>query len=317
MNKPNPLWLALGAAMLQPAFTAHAEQSADEAPAATGSGISEISDDELAGMRGRYTVGDNSVAWFGVSMISTWQTAAGQVLESTMKVTMDFNHGGSVPKVTFTPTVNITRADAPMPQPNAPQVAAAAPPAAPAPSTATAAATEQVAPQQVAANAQQPAPGPTATPSQETSQPQRSVDASGLQNVAGLVQSVQVAGDGNAATNNTQLSVRDGSAPETSAASVSSPATASVTDGAATATANYGNGAAGVLLLIAGQGEVQQWIRNGSVGQSIQLTGDAQQVSNRLQLDLVRQTMSNNLPLNQNVAQAITLARGIGPGLGQ
>jgi len=230
---------------------------------------------------------------------------------------MDFSHGGSVPKVTFTPTVNITRADAPMPQPNAPQVAAAAPPAAPAPSTATAAATEQVAPQQVAANAQQPAPGPTATPSQETSQPQRNVDASGLQNVAGLVQSVQVAGDGNAATNNTQLSVRDGSAPETSAASVSSPATASVTDGAATATANYGNGAAGVLLLIAGQGEVQQWIRNGSVGQSIQLTGDAQQVSNRLQLDLVRQTMSNNLPLNQNVAQAITLARGIGPGLGQ
>jgi hypothetical protein len=291
MNKPNPLLLALGAAMLQPAFNACAQQGAEQAPAATGSGISEMSDDELAGMRGRYTVGDNSVAWFGVSMISTWQTATGQVLESTMKVAMDFSHGGNVPKVTFTPTVNITPADAPMPQSATTQVAAAAPNVAPVPST------------------------PVAT--QTEAEPQRSVDASGLQNVAGLVQSVQVAGDGNAATNNTQLTVRDGSAPPTPAATVINTATSTVTDGAATATANYGNGAAGVLLLIAGQGEVQQWIRNGSVGQSIQLTGDAQQVSNRLQLDLVRQTMSNNLPLNQNVAQAITLARGISPGIGQ
>jgi len=306
MNKPNPLWLALGAAMLQPAFNARA-QSADEAPAAPGSGISEMSDDELAGMRGRYTVGDNAVAWFGVSMISTWQTATGQVLESTMKVAMDFSRGGNVPKVTFTPTVNITRADAPMPQPNAPQVATAAPaPAAPQ-STAPAAATDLTTTASGSA--------PAATPAQDTAQPQRSVDGSGLQNVAGLVQSVQVAGDGNAATNNTQLTVRNGTAPESSAASVSNAASAS--DGAASASATYGNGAAGVLLLIAGQGQVQQWIRNGSVGQSIQLTGDAQQVSNRLQLDLVRQTMSNNLPLNQNVAQAITLARGIGPGLGQ
>lgn len=291
MNKPNPLLLALGAAMLQPAFDACAQQGVEQAPAATGSGISEIPDEELAGMRGRYTVGDNSVAWFGVSMISTWQTATGQVLESTMKVAMDFSQGGNVPKVTFTPTVNITPADAPMPQSATTQVAAAAQNGAAVPST------------------------PVAT--QPNAEPQRSVDASGLQNVAGLVQSVQVAGDGNAATNNTQLTVRDGSAPPTPAASVINTATSTVTDGAATATANYGNGAAGVLLLIAGQGEVQQWIRNGSVGQSIQLTGDAQQVSNRLQLDLVRQTMSNNLPLNQNVAQAITLARGISPGIGQ
>ncbi|HEY9253312.1 MAG TPA: hypothetical protein VIP30_02105 [Stenotrophomonas sp.] len=296
MNKPNPLLLALGAAMLQPAFNACAQQAAEPPPATTGSGISEISDDELAGMRGRYTVGDNSVAWFGVSMISTWQTATGQVLESTMKVVMDFSHGGNVPKVTFTPTVNITPADAPMPQSAATQVAAAAPTVAPTPAPAAQVAT---------------------LPTQDNAAPDRSVDASGLQNVAGLVQSVQVAGDGNAATNNTQLTVRDGSAPPTPAATLTNNATASVTDGAATATANYGNGAAGVLLMIAGQGEVQQWIRNGSVGQSIQLTGDAQQVSNRLQLDLVRQTMSNNLPLNQNVAQAITLARGISPGIGQ
>jgi len=287
MNKPNPLLLALGAALMQPAFHACA-QSQEQAPAPTGNGISEIPDEELAGMRGRYTVGDNTVAWFGVSMISTWQTATGQVLESTMKVAMDFSHGGSAPKVTFTPTVNITASDAPDPVSSTAQIASAAP----------AAVSAQTA----------------------ESTPQRSVDGSGLQNVAGLVQSVQVAGDGNAATNNTQLTVHNGTAPEAaSAADAASAASssASVTQGAATASANYANGAAGVLLMIAGQGEVQQWIRNGSVGQSIQLTGDAQQVSNRLQLDLVRQSMSSNVPLNQNVAQAITLARGIGPGLGQ
>ncbi len=303
MNKPNPLLLALGAALLQPAFHARA-QSSDDTPAAPGAGISEISDDELSTMRGRYTVGDNTVAWFGVSMISTWQTATGQILESTMKVAMDFSQGGSTPKVTFTPTVNITRADAPEPQSAAAPVASAV--AAPAAMVA----------------ATPPASTPTASTAsaasttQTSTEPQRSVDASGLQNVSGLVQSVQVAGDANAATNSTQLTVRDGSAPQATAATTPA-ATTTVTDGGATATASYANGTAGVLLLIAGQGQVQQWIRNGSVGQSIQLTGDAQQISNRLQLDLVRQSVSNNLPLNQNVAQAITLARGLGPGTGQ
>ena len=61
-----------------------------------------------------------------------------------------------------------------------------------------------------------------------------------------------------------------------------------------------------------GQGAVQQWLRSGSVGQGIQLTSDGQLVSNRLQIDLVRESMAGNLPLAQNVAQAITLNRGIG-----
>lgn len=280
MNKPNPLLLALGAALLQPFCHARAAQS-EEPAAATGNGITEISDEEMAGMRGRYTVGDNTVAWFGVSMVSTWQTATGQVLESTMKVAMDFSHGGNTPKVTFTPTVNITAADAPDPKP-------------------AAAATTAVA---------------ATTP---TAEPQRSTDASGLRNVSGLVQSVQVAGDSNAATNNTQLTVRDGAVPDTpsSAGGLAGSGGASTSDGAASASSTYANGTAGVLLMIAGQGQVQQWIRSGSVGQSIQITGDAQQISNRLQLDLVRQSVANNAPLNQNVAQAITLARGIGPGPG-
>jgi hypothetical protein len=66
-----------------------------------------------------------------------------------------------------------------------------------------------------------------------------------------------------------------------------------------------------VQLSIDGQGTVQQWIRNGSLGQSVQLAADGQSVSNRLEIDLVRQVSSANTPLALNVAQAIGLTRGI------
>jgi len=329
MNKPSPLLLAIGAALLQPAFYAHAETVAEETSSPPGSGISEISDDELASMRGRYTVGDNTVAWFGVSMISTWQNQAGQVLESTMTVAMDFRHGGNSPKVSFTPTVNITAANAPLPK-SAAEAVQTAVASAPQPQPQQDPQVQQQAlaqqqpqsqpqvadatqPQTTATPAAEPTPAAAAAPAQVAqNQPQRSTDASGLQNVSGLVQSVQVAGDRNVASNATQLNVRNGAVPE-AAGSAASGGTLSTTNGAASATSSYANGTAGVLLAIAGQGEVQQWIRNGSVGQSIQLTGDAQQVSNRLQLDLIRQSLSDNAPLTQNVAQAITLARGMGP----
>ena len=82
--------------------------------------------------------------------------------------------------------------------------------------------------------------------------------------------------------------------------------------GDARAVASFDGNAAQLRLNIEGQGAVQQWMRSGSVGQSIQLMADGQQVSNRLQIDLVRQSLAGNLPLAQNVAQAISLNRGIG-----
>ena len=76
--------------------------------------------------------------------------------------------------------------------------------------------------------------------------------------------------------------------------------------------ASFDGNSAQLQLRLEGQGAVQQWMRSGSVGQSIQLMADGQQVGNRLQIDLVRQSLAGNLPLAQNVAQAITLNRGIG-----
>lgn len=225
-----------------------------------GKGLSEIPDPELSLMRGRYTVNGSSVAWFGVTMITQWNGGS-QAATSALTLGMDFRAGGA-PKVSFTPSVTVTAADAPLPVSTG-----------------------------------------------------RSIDASGLQNVSGLTQSIQVAGDGNVASNSTHLNVREGDAPAAPAAQ--GQRLASVQQGGVSAVAQLDGNDAKVQLQIEGVGAVQQWIRSGSVGQSIALGSDGQAVSNRMQIDLVRQSLASNVPLSQNVAQAMTLVRGVGMGPGQ
>lgn len=227
------------------------------AEGAPGRGLKEIPDPELNLMRGRYTVGGNNVAWFGVTMISQWQGANGSRVQGALTLGMDFRQG-STPRLTFQPHVLVTNADAPMPIPDG-----------------------------------------------------RSIDSSGLANATGLVQAVQVAGDGNTARNVTTLTVRDGAVPTTTG---DGNRIAQMQQGGTSATAVLDGNQARLMLQIDGLGLVQQWIRNGSVGQGIALSGDGQVASNRLQLELVRSTVASNQPLSQSVAQAIALNRGMGPG---
>ncbi|UGB37730.1 hypothetical protein [Frateuria soli] len=250
-----PYSLLAAALLLTPALHARAAD-------APGAGLHELADPELNAMRGRYTIDDHTIAWFGVTMISTWQTASGQLLQGTLAFGMDFSSGSGQPTLTFTPSVTLTRADAPVPM---------------------------------------PASGT------------RNVDGSGLANVGGLLQSVQVAGDGNLASNVTRLTIRNGDAPATGIAGIAGSGTsgASASDGNASVSVGFDSQSAGVRLAIAGQGTVQQWIRDGSLGQSVQLTADGQSVSNRLEIDLIRQVAPANAPLALNVAQAIGLTRGI------
>ncbi|MCD9086539.1 hypothetical protein [Stenotrophomonas sp. SY1] len=248
MHKPGLMVLALMLAL--PVYAGDNESR-------PGKGLSEIPDPELNLMRGRYTVGGNAVAWFGVTMISTWQAANGQNLQGALTLGMDFSKGNT-PKVSFTPSVSITAANAPLPEASG-----------------------------------------------------RSIDGSGLNNVSGLSQSVQIAGDGNRASNVLHLNVRnDGVVP--GQGNGGGAGNSSVQVGDASAVASFDGNSAQLQLRMEGQGAVQQWLRSGSVGQSIQLMADGQQVGNRLQIDLVRQSLAGNLPLSQNVAQAITLNRGIG-----
>ncbi|MCU0999546.1 hypothetical protein JAK44_01020 [Stenotrophomonas maltophilia] len=225
--------------------------------AAPGRGLQEIPDPELNLMRGRYTVGGNAVAWFGVTMASQWQAGNGSMLQGALTLGMDFRGAGG-PKLSFQPSVRVTAADAPLPQ----------------------------------------AQG-------------RHIDSSGLANASGLVQSVQVAGDGNVARNAATLVVRDGAVPALPGDGTHS---LSAQQAGMSASAVLDGNQARLQLQVDGQGLVQQWIRNGSVGQGIALSGDGQIASNQLRLELVRDTAGGNLPLSQNVAQAIAMNRGMGPG---
>ncbi|MBH1863731.1 hypothetical protein I5U14_00980 [Stenotrophomonas maltophilia] len=227
------------------------------AEGAPGRGLKEIPDPELNLMRGRYTVGGNTVAWFGVTMVSQWQAGNGAALQGALTLGMDFR-GGGPPKLSFQPSVHVTAADAPLPDTHG-----------------------------------------------------RSIDSSGLANASGLVQSVQVAGDGNVARNATTLVVRDGAVP---VATSDGAHAASAQQAGIRASAVLDGNQARLMLQVDGQGLVQQWIRNGSGGQGIALAGDGQAASNQLRLELVRNTAGGNLPLSQNVAQAIALNRGMGPG---
>lgn len=232
------------------------------AAAEPANGIEEIPDAELGDMRGRYVTGDNTVAWFGVKMISTWRTDTGQLLQGALALNMDFRVSDIHPTIRFEPSVTITGADTPPPAHAA----------------------------------------------------VRSVDSSGLANISGVRQSVQVAGDHNQASNVTRLTVSDADEVPAAMAGENPALTASTVarQGDASARASFDGHEARVLLTIEGQGAVEQWIRSGSVGQSVQLTSDNQWVGNHMEIELVRGTVSTNLPLTQNVAQAIHLARGIG-----
>ncbi|SEK83915.1 hypothetical protein SAMN05428989_0905 [Pseudoxanthomonas sp. GM95] len=263
--------LSVALASAQLAARAHAEQALQQDEAASPpAGITEISDEELGDMRGRYTVDAGSVAWFGVTMNSSWQSDTGQVLQSALKIGMDFSDGKQRPVVTFEPVVSITSIEAP--------------------------------------SALADAASPT----------HNMVDGAGLGNVKGMVQSVQVAGDGNIASNVTRLRVLEGgSIPATGAnASVlgeGAAVTLRARNEGALAQASVDAGAARVMLQIEGAGAVQQWIGNGSMGQTIQLGSYHQNISNSMELTLIRQSGTAGGALLQNVAQAIGFSRGVTP----
>jgi hypothetical protein len=299
-----------------------------------GSGIHDVTDPELADMRGRYVVGDNTVVYFGVEMITTFQTNTGQTLQGTLTIGMNFSKNGNTPQVTFVPTVTITTPDAPLP-----------------------------------------------TASTVQSNVSRSIQSGGLANVGGFIQSVQIAGDNNAAANVTSLNIQNGgSSPNTSTTSNSSttssssndsptPSVASVTStgpmantnsststtspensgnsnnttgntnnvasantnsnttpgsttnmgtatptgrsvtvGGSTVSSTYSNNSTDVTATVDGQGTASQFMHPGSLGQEIQLATDNAVVTNQMIVNLVTQQMSSTEQLAHTLAQSLNLS---------
>ncbi|GLQ91750.1 hypothetical protein [Dyella acidisoli] len=311
MDKHSLLLTALALAIACRCGTTLASEADDHH---VGPGIHEVADPELADMRGRYVVGDNTVLWFGVEMISTWQTNNGQTLRGTLTLSMDFSKNANQPQVTFVPTVTITTIG-------------------------------------------------SAAPTSTASNVSRSVQSGGLANVGGLVQSVQIAGDHNAAGNVTSLSIQNNSgarasntlslAPSNSAGATSSSTIAvtgpmvnvsgsttnlspsnpsssnvsntntvattttgtSIADGRAASAGNasvsstYSNDSAQVNLSVADQGSVSQWVSQGSLGQTIALTADSQIVTNQMIVSMVTQSVNaTTSQLAHNLAQSLNLS---------
>lgn len=241
--------------------------AATAAPPQAGKLLSEIPDPELATMRGRFLIGSNTVAYFGVTMASSWTTASGQQLSGSVVLGMQFGPNGQTPVITFTPTMNIVQGS-PIPMPGSDPVT-------------------------------------------------RSVDGAGLANVNGLVQGIQVAGDGNRAVNVTALHVgHDATAIGAgNAASTSGAFDAQVLDdGASVAVAFDPAQGVSLVLGVKDQGQVSQWIRSGSVGQLVQLTSDGQAVDNQLRLDLVLGNASASSQAMRAASQAMLQARMVGAG---
>ncbi len=79
--------------------------SAADADRPLARGLQELPETTLGDMRGRYQVGSNTVLYFGVQMLSSWQMPDGRLLSGSALVNIDFR--GGAPVVSFTPTVSI------------------------------------------------------------------------------------------------------------------------------------------------------------------------------------------------------------------
>ena len=141
----------------------------------------------------------------------------------------------------------------------------------------------------------------------------RSVDSSGLANVGGIVQGIQIAGDGNSAGNSTELHVttRMPDAGDTTLAG-----NAALQAGDASAQVTLAPDGVAMTLGIAGQGTLRQVIHGdaqggGGVLQSIALLGDGHSVGNQLRITLVQPATGATQALQQNVAQSLGLLQGL------
>ena len=145
----------------------------------------------------------------------------------------------------------------------------------------------------------------------------RSIDASGLANVSGIAQGIQIVGDHNSAGNSTELHVTT-TLPAGAGAGVAGNAALAVGD--ASVSASLQPDSMAVTLGVDGQGSLRQTIRGdgaggGSVLQTVSLLGDGHDVGNQLRITLVQPGAgSAALQLQQNVALSLGLLQGLRSG---
>ncbi len=203
--------------------------------------MQEVSDSDLGHMRGKFA-SNNQVMYFGIEMVSHWQTPTGNLVTAGANLNIDFRGNGSTPTVQYVPTVTI------------------------------------VSQGQDIASAQN---GGTNSVS----------GGAGLANVSGVSQSIQVAGQSNSINNGIDMQVDISSsgqggglisnAVQGQAGSIS----ANGTDGTV-ATVTLSNNSIGVSVVVPGQGQVLQQIRNQGMFQAARIGGDLNQIHNNITMHI-------------------------------
>jgi len=309
MDKRSLLFTALALSLACRCGTTLASDTSDHR---VGSGIHEVADPELADMRGRYVAGDNTVLWFGVEMISSWQTNNGQTLQSAMTLGLNFSKNPNQPQVTFVPTVTITTLN------NAPATSTASNVSRSVQSGGLANVGGLVQGVQIAGdhnavgnvtslsiqnNGNAPASGTL-----NLAPAQLGASTTGTAGIAAVGPMVNV---GASTTTQGSTSSSDGSTNTLASTTTTGTATADgrvASAGDASASSTYSNDSAQVGLSIAGQGSVAQWVRQGTIGQTIALTADNQIVTNQMIVSMVTQSMGTTTSqLAHNLAQSLNL----------
>ncbi|MDP2101306.1 MAG: hypothetical protein Q8J59_08795 [Methylotenera sp.] len=203
--------------------------------------IQEVSDGDLGHMRGKFA-SNNQVMYFGIEMVSQWQTPTGNLVTAGANLNIDFQVNGSTPTVQYVPTVTI------------------------------------VSQGQDAASAQN---GSTNSVS----------GGAGLANVSGVSQSIQVAGQSNSINNGIDMQVNISSSAQagglvSSALQGHAGSVSANADDGTVATVTLSHNSIGVSVVVPGQGQVLQQIRNQGMFQSARIGGDLNQIHNNITMHI-------------------------------
>ncbi len=211
----------------------------------------EVADQDLAEMRGRFVDPNGQLVFFGIEMLTHWQTPNGEHITAGLGLQIDLAQTATAIQVSFQPVITIV------------------PPSAVASGTAAGSA--------------------SGAPSAVTS-----VSGNGLNNVNGVGQGIQVAGDNNRIRNDLRFNLTAENqarrVPNNSATSKAATPVTSVTSPGGTVTSvRMDPNELGVTVQVPGQGEVRQQIRGGGVPnpgvlQNSQISGNTNDISNQINI---------------------------------
>lgn len=268
-NKPVSIWLICFAMMAS--TIAQADFAEDVELLAN---AEEINDSELSKLRGRFVAG-NKIAYFGVEMITSWKTGAGEVITTGLTLGIEPSaHSSGSARTDFRPTISFY---------------------------ATSNYSEL--------NRSEDTEGITHNPG-----------GGGLEHVAGVVQSIQLAGDMNNIDNDFRLLITEGNSSGHDELSASADAlsvelggtTHYVSDSGNIVSSILSNNSIGIAVFVPGQGVSIQKISGGGIKnlmQSVSLGGSQNSIYNITSLNLrLGPTIPGNLG---NISNALQQLRGL------